>query len=97
MLFTGDSESDIEQQLSGGIGHIDLFKSGHHGSDTSNSQALLSVITPDISVISYGIGNSYGHPHKEAFDRLTQYSGSVLWTGGKSIVITSDGHNLKAQ
>lgn len=96
MLFTGDAESEIEAMLYG-VGPVDLFKAAHHGSDTSNSAALLSAIRPDVTVISYGIGNSYGHPHKGAYDRLSQYSGSVYYTGGKSVVITSDGHNVKPQ
>lgn len=94
MLFTGDAESEIEATLSG-VGKVHLFKAAHHGSDTSNSVALLSVIRPDVTVISYGVGNSYGHPHKGAYNRLSQYSGAVYYTGGKSVVITSDGHGLR--
>lgn len=96
MLFAGDASSGIDGQLTG-IGHVDLFKAEHHGSRTGNSVALLTALRPDISVISYGVGNSYGHPHQEAMAVLKQYSGQVLWTAGKSVVITSDGHNLSAQ
>lgn len=96
MLFAGDASSAVDKQLIS-VGHVDLYKAEHHGSHTGNSATLLSVLSPDISVISYGIGNSYGHPHQEAMANMQRYSGQVLWTAGKSIILTSDGHNLKLQ
>nr|MBR6778259.1 MBL fold metallo-hydrolase [Clostridia bacterium] len=49
-LFTGDLEKHGEQSLVGSNDLPDcvLFKGGHHGSPTSNTPALLSVIKPDI-------------------------------------------------
>lgn len=93
MLFSGDAGSAVDSKLIG-IGHVDLYKAQHHGSRTGNSSALLSALKPDISVISYGIGNTYGHPHQEAMTVLKQYSRQVLWTAGKSAVITTDGHGI---
>lgn len=49
-LFTGDLEKHGEQSLveSNNLPDCVLFKGGHHGSPTSNTPALLSVIKPDI-------------------------------------------------
>ena len=49
-LFTGDLEKHGEQSLveSNDLPDCVLFKGGHHGSPTSNTPALLSVIKPDI-------------------------------------------------
>ena len=49
-LFTGDLEKHGEQSLveNNDLPKCVLFKGGHHGSPTSNTPALLSVIDPDI-------------------------------------------------
>ncbi len=49
-LFTGDLEKHGEQSLveSNNLPDCVLFKGGHHGSPTSNTPELLSVIKPDI-------------------------------------------------
>ena len=49
-LFTGDLEHEGEESLveSNELPKCDLFKGGHHGSPTSNTPKLLSVIQPDI-------------------------------------------------
>ncbi len=96
MLFAGDASSAIDPWLTK-VGHVNLFKAEHHGSRTGNSSTLMSILKPDISVISYGIDNSYGHPHLEAMDVLKKYSGQVSWTAGKSVVITTDGISMNVQ
>lgn len=49
-LFTGDLEHEGEESLveNNELPKCDLFKGGHHGSPTSNTPKLLSVIQPDI-------------------------------------------------
>ena len=49
-LFTGDLEHDGEESLvkSNKLPKCDLFKGGHHGSPTSNTPELFSVIEPKI-------------------------------------------------
>ena len=68
-LFTGDAEIDEEGTIEGDI-KCDVLKVGHHGSSTSSGEYLLGKAKPEIAVISCGEDNSYGHPHKEALDRL---------------------------
>ena len=74
VLLTGDAEkdaeSDIVERYTGTELECDVYKMGHHGSRTSSSQALLDKATPDYVVVSCGIDNEYGHPHKEAIDRV---------------------------
>lgn len=48
----------------------DVMKIGHHGSDTSSSDELLSVINPEEAVISVGAGNKLGHPSRRVLKRL---------------------------
>ena len=88
MLFTGDMDEDCERQMlaalwEAGAGYpkIDVLKAGHHGSHTSSSEALLAALRPDYAILSYGVGNDYGHPHAETRERLRRYDVKMLETG----------------
>lgn len=71
-MFSGDAESVAEKRLLKEELDLDcdVFKAGHHGSDTSNSKAFLEAMTPDYAVISCGEDNMYGHPHGEVLARF---------------------------
>ncbi len=45
---------------------------GHHGSSTSVHKKFLNAVNADVAVISCGRDNSYGHPHKEALNYVSQ-------------------------
>lgn len=88
MLFTGDMDETCEQQMlaalweaNAGYPKIDVLKAGHHGSHTSSSEALLAALRPDYAILSYGVGNDYGHPHAETRERLGRYGVELLETG----------------
>ena len=88
MLFTGDMDEDCERQMlaalweaDAGYPKIDVLKAGHHGSHTSSSEALLAALRPDYAILSYGVGNDYGHPHAETRERLRRYDVKMLETG----------------
>lgn len=96
-IFTGDAEKLAEKEMieSGRLQDIDVYKVGHHGSDTSSSEEFLEVIKPDIAVISCGEGNSYGHPCDITIENLSKYTDKIYRTDlSGSIVITSDGNEL---
>ncbi len=97
-LFTGDLEAEGEAYLAATYGDAlrsEIFKAGHHGSKTSSTAALLRYVQPDITVISVGEKNRYGHPHKDVVDRFksegiriyrTDREGAVeLKTNGKTV------------
>ncbi len=84
-LLTGDIGEKEEKALIYGqygndLKNLLLLKSAHHGSKNSNSEDLLSLAKPEITVISCGINNSYGHPHKEALEVINQYSKYTMAT-----------------
>lgn len=92
-LLTGDAGSSL---ISGAAaGHVDVLKVGHHGSETSTDASLASSLTPQISVISCGAGNDYGHPDQSALDALA--TSTVYRTDlNGTVVVESDGTTVTA-
>lgn len=91
MIMTGDAETEIEEKILESGVNIDaeILKLGHHGSDTSNSEAFLDAISPEYGLISSGLGNKYEHPIKEIMERLEERNIEVYRTDESgSVVIT---------
>ncbi|MDA1038475.1 MAG: DNA internalization-related competence protein ComEC/Rec2, partial [bacterium] len=80
LLLTGDAPQSQEIAALPYLGHVDIYKAGHHGSYTSTSQELLHRITPKIAIISSGLDNSYGHPHGIVLKRLRDIGAEILRT-----------------
>lgn len=84
-LLTGDIDAEREKQLIGELtelvdGELYLLKSSHHGSKNSNSKEFLEALKPQHIVISYGENNRYGHPHKEAIERMKEIGAQLYRT-----------------
>lgn len=79
MLFTGDSEIKAETSLveNNDLPEVDLFKAGHHGSDTSSNDVLLDVIKPKTVFIPCCAGAVHDFPHQETIDRISKYTEKV--------------------
>lgn len=65
----------------------DIMKVGHHGSDFSSDERFLDKIQPEISVISCGEHNRYGHPGKETLKRLKKIESRIFRTDQQGAVI----------
>jgi competence protein ComEC len=64
-----------------------VLKVGHHGSHTSTSQELVERIRPETALVSVGLRNRYGHPHREVLDRLQEAGARVLRTDRNGTVV----------
>ena len=94
-VMCGDAETEAEEDfLKMGIDlKADVLKLGHHGSSTSTSDAFFEAVSPDAVVISCGVDNSYGHPHKETLEKtagLDTYRTDKMGT----VTATTDGENI---
>ena len=93
MIFTGDISAETELKLISRLKNnkdllnCDYLKVAHHGSKNSSSEEFLKLTSPHISVISAGIDNSYGHPHKETLQRLESVDTGIYCTAEEGEVI----------
>ena len=89
-LFTGDLEEAGEKEIINKLSHVNYLKVAHHGSKGASSEIFLEQVKPDVSVISCGKKNRYGHPHKETLKRLENI-GSKVYRTDKEGKITISG------
>ena len=97
-IMTGDAETDIEEKIldSGADIDAEILKVGHHGSDTSNSEAFIDAISPEYALISSKVGNKYEHPIKSTMEKLEERNIEVYRTDEcGSVVMTIEGNNIE--
>jgi len=99
-LFTGDAETEVEDELIGGGVNLkaDVLKVAHHGSRNATSQNFLEKVQPKFAVISVGADNQFGHPNAMTVKRLENIGAEILRTDKDGdIKIKSDGVEIKIE
>ncbi|MGE6602807.1 MBL fold metallo-hydrolase [Lysinibacillus sp. FSL M8-0216] len=93
-LLTGDAGIALEKEMMQNDVTATILKAGHHGSNTSSSKEFIRAVKPEVTILSYGEDNKYGHPHAEVVDRL-QAMGSNIYATAESgtIMVATDGVN----
>ena len=99
MMLTGDAEKKEEEAIlavdSANVKST-ILKSGHHGSKTSSSADFLRAVQPEAALISCGVNNDYGHPHKETMKKYHALNIPIYVTAENgTITVTSDGKTYK--
>lgn len=71
-FFCGDAECEQIHALieKGSLDDVDVLKVGHHGSKASLDEETLSVLKPEVALVSVGAGNRYGHPAESVLSLL---------------------------
>jgi competence protein ComEC len=98
-LLTGDAEHEAEDRMLAAFPpsllQANVLKAGHHGSTSSSSDAFLDTVRPEVVLISSGVGNLYGHPHRAVLERLSDRNIWIYRTDQQgSVVIYSDGNRV---
>jgi competence protein ComEC len=96
-LLPGDIEAGVERELAAHPAWLaaTVLKAPHHGADTSSSAAFLAAVQPQVSVISVGAENRFGHPAPEVLARYAEHGIPVLRTDELgSIEFVTDGQRL---
>lgn len=68
--YSTGGAADVEGRMASRVGPVEIYHVNHHGSAESSNETLLSILQPDVALISVGWDNSYGHPTPEALDRI---------------------------
>jgi competence protein ComEC len=81
ILVTGDIEPEVQRLISEkyDLSDIDILKVPHHGSRFQDL-SFISEVSPELSFISVGAGNSYGHPNSELIEELIERGSQVART-----------------
>ncbi|MCD6579942.1 MBL fold metallo-hydrolase [bacterium] len=80
LFIGGDLTSGVEELLGPKLGDIDVYQVDHHGSTTSSAENFITAMKAEVSIISCGDGNSYGHPKQEIIDRLVSHNSYIYQT-----------------
>lgn len=94
LFAAGDLEPSAQAEILSSVGHVDIYKVSHHGS-AYQDEAFMERLSPAISMISVGAGNSYGHPAKQTIAALVRLRSKIYRTdksGG--IAITARAHHF---
>ncbi|CAB4331298.1 unannotated protein [freshwater metagenome] len=97
-LFSGgDLEPPAQAEIASALSHVDIYKVCHHGSAYQDA-TFMSHLSPSVSIISVGTGNSYGHPAAQTIRSLTRL-GSVIYRTDRSgaIAVSARKHRLQVR
>ena len=99
-LLTGDvvgrGEDNLTEILRRAGKQFEVLKVAHHGSKYSTPEEFLDIVWPEISIISCGTDNRYGHPHAALLRRLRGCGTRILRTDEcGEIAIETDGESLR--
>lgn len=101
MLFTGDAEAPVEDELQKRYGanlKSDVLKVGHHGSKTSSIYKFISRVQPQYALISCGAFKIYNHPNKNVVGSLQHLGAQVMTTFEHgNLTVTTDGKTFDVQ
>jgi len=88
-LIAGDIEKKVEKTLlDSGISAHQLLFMPHHGSQSSNTQAWVQRIEPDIAIAQTGYRNRYHFPAKKVQQRYEKQGSLIQNTANGAVIIS---------
>lgn len=94
-LMMADAERE-ERETVGTFPPSTVIKLAHHGSVNGTDDDLLSQTSPRWAVISYGAGNTHGHPHDDVSRLIEAHGIEALRTPDGDITFRTDGRTIEA-
>lgn len=101
-LLMGDASTTVESKIVRGFDNleVEILKAGHHGSNTSSSLSFLKAVNPEAVILSYGEGNSYGHPHQDVLSNIKAVGAKAYSTAQDGTIVATincDGYKLDSK
>lgn len=97
LFVAGDIEPSAQREILTSMHHVDIYKVSHHGS-VYQDQAFMERLSPTISIISVGAGNSYGHPASQTLAALTRLRSKIYRTDKSgAIALTARAHKVSVR
>ncbi len=99
-LMMGDAGEMVEKELLTARADLraDVLKVGHHGSRNSSSEDFIRQVSPQYALITCGLGNNYGHPHRETLNTLITVDATVYRSDlHGNITLISDGQSVTVE
>lgn len=102
VILTGDAETGTLDKIADANPGIDveILKQPHHGSKTGISEKFLAAFKPEVSIISVGAKNRYGHPHQDTLDILGRMGIKIYRTdeqGAIKVTIDKEGYKIETE
>ena len=98
LLFPGDIKSAAEKEMVAGYGdrlQSRILIAPHHGSKSSNSEAFVEAVKPEIVIFTTGRNNRFNFPHPSVIKRYQNMGATLLNTAFSGAVsISTDGNAL---
>lgn len=92
-LMMGDAQKE-EQKTVSPLPRAAVLKAAHHGAANGTDAALLRDVSPDIVILSYKRGNSYGHPHRETVAAIRKAKILRFDTADGPVKLRTDGKSV---
>jgi len=99
-LFSGDIEKEAEENLIylDRWLRADVIKVPHHGGKTSSIEEFISLVRPEIAVVSSGRDNIFHHPNPDTIMRYERLGIKVYRTDlDGAVILESDGEKMKVE
>lgn len=71
------------------LADVEILKTAHHGSGNATCERFVSLLRPQIAVVSCGKGNAYSHPAQECIARLSEENAKIYRTDERGDIIIS--------
>ena len=100
LLFPGDIQADGQRSLlkTGQSVKAQILKVPHHGSRNAAEKDFIEAVQPEVSVISVGADNKFGHPAGSTLKKLENAGSRVYRTDRNgSIILSSDGKTFEVE
>jgi len=97
-LLPGDVGVQEEEQIMGDVSEeelaSDIFVAPHHGSKDLDKE-FVDVVDPDMTLVSVGADNRYGHPAPEALDAYSRHGNVFRTDKDGSVMVCLVGENAE--